>query len=288
MAIITVDAVRLVAPSLDDAVRFFGDFGLEPVSNSGRIACLQTSLGGEVVIDEACDAFDKLLGLREVVWGVESEADLEVISLNLSRDRTVERKDDEIRSFDDCGLRIAFRLSRRYEVPEVLSAVNTPARTERVNRRIDFFNRTRPRQIGHYAVYLPDYRKAENFYRDRLGFRVSDSFPGRGVFLRAPGSHYHHNIFALTRPNFSGLHHISFEVNNFQEIVSGGMYMTKAGWKTQMGPGRHMIGSNYFWYFESPLGGAVEYFADMDYLTDEWEAREWEYSPEIVAPWKSA
>ena len=36
----------------------------------------------------------------------------------------------------------------------------------------------------------------------------------------------------------------------------------------------HYIGSNWFWYFNSPLGCNVEYDADMDLHDDAWAARE--------------
>ena len=50
-------------------------------------------------------------------------------------------------------------------------------------------------------------------------------------------------------------------------------------------PGRHIIGSNYFWYFKTPCGSASEYYADIDHLTDAWKAREWNFSPEVVYGW---
>jgi hypothetical protein len=95
----------------------------------------------------------------------------------------------------------------------------------------------------------------------------------RGVFLRAQGSNDHHCLFALKREQVKGVHHVSFAVTNFDELLIGGQHMEKLGWKTQVGPGRHVIGSNYFWYFHNPCGGAVEYYADMDYLTDAWTRR---------------
>ena len=35
-----------------------------------------------------------------------------------------------------------------------------------------------------------------------------------------------------------------------------------------------MLGSNWFWYFNSPLGCHVEYDADMDLHDDTWVPRE--------------
>jgi hypothetical protein len=44
--------------------------------------------------------------------------------------------------------------------------------------------------------------------------------------------------------------------------------------RTDAGPGRHKFGSNWFWYFNSPLACHVEYDADMDLHDDSWVARE--------------
>ena len=41
-------------------------------------------------------------------------------------------------------------------------------------------------------------------------------------------------------------------------------------------PGRHIMGSNMLWYFNTPCGGRTEYFADMDRLTENWESPIWE------------
>ena len=76
-----------------------------------------------------------------------------------------------------------------------------------------------------------------------------------------------------------------YAVRDFDDVCVGGEYLETKGWKSLTGPGRHIIGSNYFWYFHNPCGGMVEYYADMDYLTDEWVPREWEFSADTVAKW---
>ena len=49
--------------------------------------------------------------------------------------------------------------------------------------------------------------------------------------------------------------------------------MNRSEWSTFIGPGRHPISSAYFWYVNSPLGGAFEYYTNDDYLTEEWQPR---------------
>ena len=56
--------------------------------------------------------------------------------------------------------------------------------------------------------------------------------------------------------------------------ASAGRRFSEKGYETFWGPGRHIFGSNWFWYFNSPVGCHVEYDADMDLHDDDWVARE--------------
>ena len=62
-----------------------------------------------------------------------------------------------------------------------------------------------------------------DFFVRRLGFVVSDSYPGHAAFLRArtPGSH--HDAFILSRPGRPGLNHVAFTVSNIHEVFGGGL-----------------------------------------------------------------
>ncbi len=62
-------------------------------------------------------------------------------------------------------------------------------------------------------------------------------------------------------------------------MVAGTRFVKK-GYQSFWGPGRHKFGSNWFWYFNSPLGCHFEYDADMDKHDDEWVAREAPMGPE--------
>jgi catechol 2,3-dioxygenase-like lactoylglutathione lyase family enzyme len=224
--------------------------------------------------------------LREITWAVEHPEDLERIALRLAAHGEVRRDSDgTVRATDPTGYALAFALSALKPLPPVVGQVNFPGNPVRKNSAVDFKVRPTVRHLGHVAVFVPGFEAAMAFYQDVLEFRASDFYPGRGVFLRAAGSHDHHNLFLVHRGDQVGFHHMSFEVQDFHEVMQGGVHMQKRGWKTQFGPGRHTLGSNYFWYFHTPFGGASEYYSDMDYLDDDWQMRSWEYSPEIIAAW---
>jgi hypothetical protein len=55
--------------------------------------------------------------------------------------------------------------------------------------------------------------------------------------------------------------------------------------------GRHVVGSNVFWYLLDPAGGMFEFFADMDQITDDdlWdsEIRRYDWDPFTIATYES-
>jgi hypothetical protein len=64
--------------------------------------------------------------------------------------------------------------------------------------------------------------------------------------------------------------------------------MTRKGWKTMLGPGRHPISSCYFWYLLNPCGGGAEYDFDSDVVDEHWVGGEFEQTPDVFAEWSLA
>jgi hypothetical protein len=44
----------------------------------------------------------------------------------------------------------------------------------------------------------------------------------------------------------------------------GALRMRESGWEPGWGLGRHVIGSNYFYYIRDPWGSFAEYFFDLE------------------------
>jgi catechol-2,3-dioxygenase len=128
--------------------------------------------------------------------------------------------------------------------------------------------------------------EAERFYVEKLGFCVSDRYPGRGVFLRCAAEGGHHDLFLLQPPKPKrGLNHVAFAVRDIHEVFGGGLHISRCGWETEIGPGRHPISSAYFWYVNNPAGALAEYYTDEDQLDGRWEPREFQQAPEVFAEW---
>ena len=134
--------------------------------------------------------------------------------------------------------------------------------------------------------FVKDVLACERFYVDRLGFVPSDRYPGRGAFLRCAPDGGHHDLFLLQRPAAdAALNHVAFTVRDIHEVFGGGLHLSRCGWETQLGPGRHPVSSAYFWYFKNPAGALIEYHADEDQLTADWQPREFEPGPTVFAEW---
>lgn len=140
----------------------------------------------------------------------------------------------------------------------------------------------RPRRLGHMLIFVRDLDTAENFYSRTLGLRVSDRSIGKATFMNCgPGDHH---VFGFIRSTHSGLHHTSFEVANVDQIGMGARQMAEAGHLEGWGLGRHTLGSNLFHYIRDPWGSWIEYFSDIDKITEDWTARDWQAPPAVWCP----
>ena len=223
--------------------------------------------------------------LRQTIWGCEDQATVDAIAAELEADRAVERRPDgSIATTDDVGFQIAFRVTERRALDLPAECVNSPGHTPlRPANELGAEDDAdvRPRTLSHVVYFTPDMPKMEAFYVNRLGFRVTDRFNNVGPFLQPQGSDDHHCLFLLhTPPHMQGLEHVAFHMQGPTALMLAGSRMVNKGYESFWGPGRHKFGSNWFWYFNSPMGAHIEYDADMDKHDETWVAREVEVGPE--------
>lgn len=140
-----------------------------------------------------------------------------------------------------------------------------------------------PRRLGHMLIFTTDNLRAEDFYRRALGLKLSDRVPGKATFMNSgPGDHH---IFGFIQSSHPGLHHSSWEVENFDQLAIGAQTMAESGHRVGWGLGRHTLGSNLFHYIRDPWGSWIEYFTDIDQITEDWQARtDWTAPPAVWCP----
>ncbi|WP_317928500.1 VOC family protein [Halioxenophilus sp. WMMB6] len=216
--------------------------------------------------------------LRKTVYGVANSDVLAQIAAELEKDREVIRHaDGSIEALDDMGFALGFQVTIRRSLSLPDEVVNSPG--AKANRGINVIGADEnaeiiPRTLSHVVYFVPDQKKAEAFYVERLGFRVADRFTNLGPFLRPQGTLDHHTLFLVhTPPEMQGVEHFTFHLGNPSELMQAGKRFADKGYESFWGPGRHIYGSNWFWYFNSPMGVHVEYDADMDLHDDSWQPR---------------
>lgn len=283
-----LDKIVYGVEELSKCVEFFQDWGLTLVEQSETSAMFQTQDGCEIELRSSEDpslpeAIEQGSTVRRVIWGVREQSDLNELEAKLPELKT---GPDGPELTDPNGMTISFRKTRRQEIELQGSPCNTVDQNFRINQRSQVYDTARPYKIGHVVFFVPEIMDCVNFYVDRLGFVISDCYPNAGYFLRCGPEGGHHDLFLLQTPDRKrGLNHVSYTVRDIHEVFGGGLSFDRKGWKTQLGPGRHPISSAYFWYFHCPAGASVEYFADEDYCTADWEPREWERTPGNFAEW---
>src|ERR1700704_2045600 len=97
-----INGVRTAIFGVDDLAlcdKFFTDFGLKLSTKSETSVTYRLPEGSYVVLKQSDDpslpaAYSKGPGVREVIWGVDSQSGLNEIEADLKKDRTVTKDQD--------------------------------------------------------------------------------------------------------------------------------------------------------------------------------------------------
>lgn len=283
MKIIGPDYLVFGVDNLDDCVQYLIDYGLKPREQDESGAFLEALDGTGVLVRKRQDPrlpapMETANTLRETVYGVADEETLQAIESELRKDRDVVRgADGVLRAVDDMGFALGFQITQRRTLD--LTGETSQAPYAPPARPINALGASDdvpalPRSLSHVVYFVPDQAKAEAFYL-RLGFVCTDRFVDTGPFMRPAGTLDHHTLFLIQTPPFmKGIEHFTFHLGGPTEVMIAGTRFVEKGYESFWGPGRHQLGSNWFWYFNSPMGCHVEYDADMDLHDDSWSARE--------------
>jgi catechol 2,3-dioxygenase-like lactoylglutathione lyase family enzyme len=280
MRIIGPDELVFGVDNIEACESFLADYGLIG-DGDGRFAALDnTAITVRNKQDPSLPSPLKTASmLRQTIWGVEDQATLDQIEAELSRDRPVAKSaDGTLACRDDGGFEIAFRETRRTKLDLPAELINSPGAAPGRDKNVIGANENaeaRPRSLSHVVYFVPDMDRMAKFYIERLGFVITDKFTNTGPFLRPQANDDHHVLFMIQTPEYmQGIEHLAFHMQGPTELMLAGSRMIKKGYSSFWGPGRHKFGSNWFWYFNSPLGTHVEYDADMDKHDGDWIERE--------------
>ncbi|TFY97263.1 VOC family protein [Ramlibacter rhizophilus] len=286
-----IDEVTFGAADLARCRQFFTDWGLTLVAEAPDQLDFECLNGCRVVVVHS-DKPGVPAGvepdptLRQVVWGVQDESALAEARERLADQPGFVDADGRVGCTDPNGLALRLQLTRKHAIELESAQANTWGQRSRIDKPSPAYERAHPVEVGHVVFFVTDIETTTRFYQDKLGFILSDRYPGRGSFLRCAPEGGHHDLFLLQPPQpRKGLNHVAFVVRDLHEVFGGGMHMSRCGWETELGPGRHPVSSAIFWYFVSPAGGLIEYYTDEDELTAAWQPRDITPGPTMFAEW---
>ena len=271
MALHRLDSIRVAVPDVARQTAFYAEAGFVSDSSGSRFGGSEG--GHQVQLEES--TFRRLLDVNILAHDT---TDLSIIKSRLTGLGVDVSMNDDTLSAVDPATRVLFSVrpgvapARATLAP---TAYNGPSRNERVNQRAAGVipHARAPRRLGHIVIGSPDIDSTIRFLVEGFGFKVSDQFPGIIAFLRC--STDHHNV-AVVNSEVPQLQHYSWECDDIDHVGHNATTLIRAdpsrqGW----GFGRHYVGSNFFWYLLEPSGSFIEFYSDLDIITDdiEWETK---------------
>jgi catechol 2,3-dioxygenase-like lactoylglutathione lyase family enzyme len=287
MAINGVETLRFGVKDPDLCIRFFEDFGFSIDHRDTDSAVFVLDEGSKVEIRRADDSTlprGKVegFGVREIVWGVDTQENFSRLVTDLSRDHELQQRDDGAVHFvPNFGIPMALRVFAKRPIVYAPEPLNAAGSVKRLNAPRKWRKRAHPKVIQHVVFQSADHEAAVAFMCDRLGFRITDVQEGYGTYVRAGGTNLHHNFMLFNAnaplPDCDGktrFHHANFGVEDLDEMMLGANHMERRGWgASHIGLGRHRVDSALFYYLPFPGGGEIEYGADSDCVDDNWVPR---------------
>jgi catechol-2,3-dioxygenase len=125
----------------------------------------------------------------------------------------------------------------------------------------------KPQNLNHVVLNVGSQARSEAFYRDTLGFTMTDRFVG-GLSFWACNTNHHSLAFGEARDGQASFHHAAFDMKDWEDWTRAIFYAGEKGLKRIWGPGRHLFGNNLFSYYKDPEGNTVEYTAEVEQITD--------------------
>ncbi|HZZ10993.1 MAG TPA: VOC family protein [Paraburkholderia sp.] len=282
LGIHSIGAFSMSVPSLEEARRFYTAFGLD-VQPDGDTGLLVRTFGSSHVWGRIHEAArkkidwltlhcfeDEVDALRERALAM----DVEIIAPPEGADA----KGFWIRNPD--GMALQIRAGAKTTLDEAShSSPALPVDGVRCAPYRRSTGRVQPTRLSHIAFATPNVPAQIDFCERVLGLRLSDRSGDGVAFIHAPHGGDHH-LFAFAMSSGHALHHLSWDVPSVEEVGLGYMQMAAAGYSDGWGVGRHVLGSNYFYYVQDPWGSFCEYSATMDFIPASFDWVAEDHAPE--------
>jgi catechol 2,3-dioxygenase-like lactoylglutathione lyase family enzyme len=277
----SIGEFALVVPKLEQAEHFYGSFGLR-VSNEDNGMAIRAERSDHRwgIVTEGTRKFQHHMSFLCF------EEDLPEFKARLAR-RSIPQVNppkgfdgDGIWFHDHDGFLTQIRVGPKtspYSItpieptPLLPGVRNAPYRRHTGNPRIE--------RLSHVLRFTPNVERTIDFYTGVLGMRLSDRSADQIVFFHGIHGSDHH-MMAFLKADRPGFHHVSWIVPSVDAVGLGSMHMADKGYTVGWGTGRHVLGSNYFYYVRDPWGAYSEYACGIDFVPAGLEWKPVDHLPE--------
>ncbi|MGC3983044.1 MAG: VOC family protein [Steroidobacteraceae bacterium] len=270
--------LRFSVQDLQRTQDFASDFGLHKVSGDDSIVYMRGA---------GCDAYNYVAQrsneskLAAIAFSVTSLDDLRIAveqhGATAIRQLTGPGGGQAVSLHDPDGLPIDLVFGIAEREPEPLRpglVLNFGYDKQRKNKAQHLPPKGPPQlmRLGHVGIFVKDYARCSKWYREVLGLLLSDQLYAGDPEHKVVGFYRinrgdepvdHHTVF-LAEYGKSDLHHISFEVQDFEAQFMAHTWLTQRGWEPVWGIGRHGLGCHIFDVWMDPNGYRFETFTDTD------------------------
>ncbi|MFK7751747.1 MAG: VOC family protein [Sedimentitalea sp.] len=254
MTLTSLGYIGIQSSQTEDWTEFAtGLLGMQTVDAGGSVRAFRMDDRKQrlIVSDQDTD------GLAFLGWEVAHPADLDALAAKLDRAHVhVTLEPQTLADQRHVGRLISFHdpAGHRVEVfcdPQIASDPFQPGRP------ISGF-KTGPMGMGHAVMHVEDVDLLVPFYRDLLGFHVSDYgvTPYKLYFFHLNARHH---SFAMVGSGLRGLHHFMVELNSLDDVGQGYDLAQDQPDRVAYSLGRHTNDHMTSFYANSPSGFFVEY-----------------------------
>lgn len=144
-----------------------------------------------------------------------------------------------------------------------------------------------PARLQHVVLASTNADRMLDFYRDVVGFRLSDRVVDslgamRTCFLRA--DHEHHSL-AIFQADENRLDHHCYESADWNSIRDWGDHFAAMRLPVEWGPGRHGPGNNLFVFVHDPDGNWIEISAELEVVKPDRPIGAWPHEERTLNSW---
>ncbi len=271
--------VRIQVPDLDAAERFFIAFGLLTRARTADRLYLRASSGDHHVV-VAHQGERRMLAMAFEVPhedDLRRAADIEGASPIEAIDGPGGGRRVTLVDPDGNHVEIVHGLEKTEPLPLPVQHFNSAShRSRRLNAVVrPQHGPSRVLRIGHVVPRSPNVGRMAQWYSKTLGLLESDDVPLPGgsddllmSFLRLDQHQtpVDHHVLPVLKGGQNQIHHISFEVQDIDDLHTGHEALGAAGYQHVWGVGRHFQGSQIFDYWLDPFGVMYEHWTDSDML----------------------